>query len=257
MFVRRVMLALKEAFSLMLRILNNIYKKERIYPSYLSIFTNPYYFVRKGLTYGIKLYAHHIQGVVLDFGCGTKPYRESFIAKKYIGVDVPVSGHDHSGEPIDIFYNGKVLPFQNESFDSIFCTEALEHIFNPDEMLDELHRVLKGDGKMLLTLPFAWAEHEPPYDFARYTSYGIADLLVRHNFEVLELRKSNNHVEALFQMWNAYIFQLFYTKNHYLDVLFTLFFIAPVTIMGLVFSRLLPKKDDLFNSIIVLVRKVS
>ena len=84
----------------------------------------------------------------MDFGCGSKPYESLFVnAKKYIGIDVEVSGHNHKDSKVDVFYDGKTLPFADKSFDAVVCFEVLEHIFNPDEAITEIRRVLKGDGE--------------------------------------------------------------------------------------------------------------
>ncbi len=58
---------------------------------------------------------------------------------------------------------------------------------------------------MLITVPFVWNEHEIPYDFGRYTSFGIIDLLQKNGFEIIELRKSTCYVEALATMSAEYV----------------------------------------------------
>lgn len=53
----------------------------------------------------------------MDVGCGSKPYRELFDVDEYIGIDIEVSGHNHSSSNIDKFYDGKVIPFENNALD--------------------------------------------------------------------------------------------------------------------------------------------
>ena len=77
-----------------------------------SIF-HPFFFIRKGLLKGIAQHAEKIQGKLLDFGCGSKPYQSLFQVDEYIGVDYENSGHTHINEQIDVFYDGKHLPFEN------------------------------------------------------------------------------------------------------------------------------------------------
>jgi len=55
-----------------------------------------------------------MNGIMLDFGCGSKPYKELFSVDKYIGLDIEKSGHNHKEEPIDFYYDGKTIPFKNE-----------------------------------------------------------------------------------------------------------------------------------------------
>ena len=57
------------------------------------------------------------------------------------------------------------------------CNQVLEHVFNPDDFVREIARVLKPGGALLLTVPFVWNEHEQPYDYARYSSFGLRAFL--------------------------------------------------------------------------------
>ena len=67
-----------------------------------------------------------LNGVMLDFGCGTKAYEHLFKVEKYIGVDLEKNdGHNLPPDKIDFFYNGKKLPFKNDNFDSIFLQRFL------------------------------------------------------------------------------------------------------------------------------------
>ena len=86
---------------------------------------------------------------------------------------------------IEKYYDGKVISFNDEFFDNAFSSEVFEHIFNIDEVLCEIHRVIKNNGKLCITCPFVWDEHVQPYDFARYTSYGIRHLLNKNGFELI------------------------------------------------------------------------
>jgi hypothetical protein len=48
---------------------------------------------------------------VLDFGCGSKPYRQYFTAAgSYTSIAIEVSGYNHKNEEIDVYYDGKVIP---------------------------------------------------------------------------------------------------------------------------------------------------
>ena len=183
-------------------------KREAFIISPLSIVINPFYIIRNGIFRSISEIAPRINGEILDFGCGSKPYESLFKnAKTYLGVDVKVSGHDHKNSKVDYFYDGKNLPFPNESFDAVVSFEVFEHVFNIEEVLQEIHRVTKPNGNLLLTIPFAWDEHEIPYDFARYTSYGITHILEKNGFKVIELKKTTTYVMTIIQMIILYIYQ--------------------------------------------------
>src|SRR5271170_7274206 len=91
--------------------------------------TYPAFLTRSRLLRGIGKYAPELKGRLMDFGCGTKPYRILFDVREYIGIDYENPGHPHLNEQIDVFYDGKHIPFADESFDSIFSSEVLEHLF--------------------------------------------------------------------------------------------------------------------------------
>ena len=67
----------------------------------------------------------------------------------------------------------------------MLCNQVLEHVFNPDEFLLKINRVLKNDGKLLLTVPFVWDEHEQPFDYARYSSFGLKALIEKMVLKLL------------------------------------------------------------------------
>ena len=239
----------------MLEILVKQYRRERFHPTFLSMFINPSYLIRKGLMNGIKRNADHMNGVMLDFGCGEKPYREFFNVEKYIGLDVAKSGHDHTRETIDVFYDGTTIPFESEYFDSALSSEVFEHIFNINEILREIHRVMKTGGKLLITVPFVWDEHETPYDFFRYTSFGIKRLLEEHGFEVISLEKNLTYVETLFQLWIAYFYKTVLPSNKYLKFMLAPFLIFPLALAGILISKVFPRSYDLYSNNIVVARK--
>ncbi len=233
----------------------DIVTRESFAPTYLGIFLNPFYFIRRGLYKGVHSNKGYLTGRLLDFGCGSKPYKALFDVQEYIGLDIEVSGHSIRREAVDVYYDGMTIPFLDNHFDSIFSSEVFEHLFNLEEILSELHRVLKPGGHMLVTLPFVWDEHETPYDFARYTSFGIAHLLKKSGFEIIVMEKSTNYVETIFQMWNTYAIQHLLPKHRYLAPLMTPLCVAPVTIVGILLSKVLPKNKDFFHNNIVVARK--
>jgi ubiquinone/menaquinone biosynthesis C-methylase UbiE len=105
--------------------------------------SHPYYFIRRGILSGIRKFAPELNGKLLDFGCGSKPYRSLFNVTEYIGLDFPNPGHDHSKEDIDVLYDGKKIPFPDNYFDAVLCSEVFEHIFNLDGTVGEINRVLR------------------------------------------------------------------------------------------------------------------
>lgn len=235
--------------------LKKLYNKSLFQPTLLGFFFNPFFIIRRGLYNGVSQFSGYMEGRLLDFGCGSKPYKALFAVSEYIGTDVEVSGHDHRHEAIDVYYDGKTLPFANESFDSIFSSEVFEHVFNLAQILDELHRVLKPGGHMLLTVPFVWDEHEIPYDFARYTSFGLKHILQEKGFTVVQEKKTTNYVSTMCQMWAAYVYQHIFPKHKVVRIALTPLFITPITLCGLILSALLPKNMNFFHNNVMVVVK--
>lgn len=232
-------------------------RRQSFEPGPFGLLVNPFFLIRRALHRHVRELAPRLAGRVLDFGCGRKPYRDCFTgATAYVGVDLARSGHDHARSQVDVFYDGKVLPFGDGAFDAVFSSEVLEHVFEPDAVLAELRRVLRAGGLLLVTLPFAWNEHEAPFDYGRYTSFGLAHLLGRHGFEVLEQRKSGDFVQVLFQLAALYVHER--TRrlpSGLLRLVAGMPLIAPLSLLGALLGAVLPRDRSLYFNNVVLVRK--
>jgi SAM-dependent methyltransferase len=115
-----------------------------------------------------------LYGDILDVGCGDKPYK-SYVStdkiKTYIGLDI------QNGDNVDyVVEPGSQWPFDDSSFDCVILTQTLEHFSEVQEILNEVSRILKKDGLLMVTVPFMCPQHGAPYDFRRYTIYGLKKL---------------------------------------------------------------------------------
>ncbi|MBC7949681.1 MAG: class I SAM-dependent methyltransferase [Chitinophagaceae bacterium] len=223
---------------------------------------NPFYFIRQALLRKVEEYAPRLTGKLMDFGCGSKPYESLFTnVSSYLGVDYDSEGHSHVNENVDVYYDGRKLPFENESFDSVFASEVFEHIFNIDEILPEINRVMKPAGQILITCPFVWHEHEVPIDYARYTRFALKHLLEKHGFKIIATDKSGDFTTAISQMRMVYLSEHFIPAVPLLGK--TKFFrssIAPgiYWLMNSWYSFkhwLLPKRQDWYLNNIILAQK--
>ena len=240
----------------MLNDFRSYYWRQMFFPGLPAIFFNPFYFARKNLALAISEFSANVHGHLLDVGCGTKPYRSLFKVESYRGLDIDSPITRDRGIADDL-YDGNLFPYQNESFDSALCNQVLEHVFNPDEFLAEINRILKPGGKLLLTVPFVWDEHEQPYDYARYSSFGLKALLEKNGLKIIRHRKLAADATILFQLTNVYFFKLSQGWPRLMKLLFTGTVMAIVNILGIVAGKLLPANPDFFLDHAVLAEKQS
>lgn len=121
---------------------------------------------------------------ILDAGAGECVYKGYFNHAEYKSSDYCVGDEEWDYKHIDYVCRLHEIPVEDNTFDNILCTQTLEHVPNPKEVIGELYRVLKPGGKLFLTAPLFHQEHQTPYDFYRYTQYGLRYLLEENGFEV-------------------------------------------------------------------------
>ncbi len=235
--------------------MTDFFRQQNFQPWVLSIFFHPFFFIRRDLSRNIRLLTPLLSGRLIDFGCGRKPFEKLFQVSEYIGLDIEETGHDHRHSKVDIYYDGKHIPFPDQSFDALFSSEVLEHVFNVEQIIAEWHRVLKPGGRCLVTIPFCWNEHEVPYDFARYTSFAVKDLFERNGFRIVVLKKSGHFARVVFQLWALYFYELF-KKWRLAGYLLSLIFIIPINVLGSILLLILPKDESLYFNNIVVVEKI-
>lgn len=214
-----------------------------------GILVNPFYFARRGLDRAIKRHAAGLHGDLLDVGCGTKPYQPYFRTASYVGLEI-----EGNNPGADFHYDGHTFPFDDGRFDAVVCNQVLEHVFNPERFLSEIARVLKPGGRLLLTIPFVWDEHEQPHDFARYSSFGLAHLLRERGFEIEQHEKINDDISVIFQLLNAYLFKVTSRLPGSLRFALTITLMAFINMLGVVARFLLPRNPDLFLDQIIVAR---
>lgn len=196
-----------------------------------------------------------LTGDLIDIGCGNKPYQVLFKVKTYTGLEIESVKEIKNSTMADVYYDGKKIPFSGSYFDSFICNEVLEHVFNPDEFLTEINRIMKIGGKGIITLP-AWDEHEQPYDYAEYSSFGIKHLLEKNGFKILKFVKSCNDITVIGQLLIAYFYKVLLTEKHtILRYLFVLILSSLINTVFILLSKILPKNDDFYLDNIILVEK--
>lgn len=158
-----------------------------------------------------KVIEEHGVGRVLDVGCGNKPYESLFAGRisEYVGCDVVQSDKNK----VDVICPATQLAFSNDSFDTIFSTQVIEHVDDPFKMLSECNRVLKKGGKLIVSAPFTWELHEEPYDFYRYTKYGLKGMMEKNHFDIVLIKPNGGKWAAITQMNINMIYSSFGKKK--------------------------------------------
>jgi SAM-dependent methyltransferase len=148
----------------------------------------------------IRFLRPHLQsmtGSVLDVGCGEMPFR-GFLptGHRYTGIDIAVAGDFGMRQHADIVgFDGLTIPFPDESFDHVLCTEVLEHAENPLALISEMHRVLRHGGTLVATVPFSARVHHAPYDFHRFTRYRLSEMF--SNFEDVAIEERGDDLAVI------------------------------------------------------------
>jgi len=118
----------------------------------------------------------YLRGRLLDVGCGRRPYALIYESLVDISIGTEVAFSPHGTAEADVICYADRPPFSNSCFDTILCTEVLEHTQQPFQVMQELARVLKPGGCLLLSTPFIYPIHEAPHDYWRFTAHGLEAL---------------------------------------------------------------------------------
>ena len=103
----------------------------------------------------------------------------------YSAEDVQLVGFDlYGSENVQLLADAHHMPFADGSFDGVWVQAVLEHVLEPQVVVDEIGRVLRDDGLVYAETPFLQAVHEGPYDFTRFTDSGHRWLFRR--FELID-----------------------------------------------------------------------
>lgn len=139
---------------------------------------------------------------LLDVGCGTMPYKQFFSAKDYVGLEIHVSGATLDLKNPTEWFDGVKIERPDCSVDTVLCTQVLEHAELHIKLLGEIFRVLRPGGQLIATVPFIYEEHEQPYDFRRWTSFGLVQELEEIGFREIYLEKLTSGFRAMSALTN-------------------------------------------------------
>ena len=239
------------------RIKGNILEENFFRPRWYSVFINPYFINRKSLFNEIGLFAMKVKKdeSVLDVGCGLKPYRSLFKNDDYVGIDIKGGGHSDETKIVDKFYDGKNIPFEDERFNNIICTQVLEHAEDPRKLIEECSRVIKKDGQIFISMPFMYPEHEIPYDYRRFTRFEHQKLLEENNFTSIKIKQTTGFFGTFGQLFSVYIFESITFRATILKTLLSVFILGPVQIISLVLDFIFRKSGPTMDYVVTAIKK--
>ncbi len=184
---------------------------------------------------------HLYKGVIYDLGCGEKPYEKFFLehADRYVGVDWSNTPHLLKADIIADL--NKPLPIDPGVADVIISISVLEHLCEPQIMLGEAYRILKPGGSIFLQVPWQWWIHEAPYDFYRYSPFGLKYLFEKTGFKEVNVQPTAGYFSMKVLKANYFMLRLIKLPKPIRAVLKGLF--IPFWFIGQTLAPLLDKID--------------
>jgi len=190
---------------------------------------SPYWLEWKLLRGAIERLAPRACGAMLDVGCSERPYADLFAphVSRYVGLDYPPALLDKQPElweildraqgVVDVFGDGRALPFADASFDTVLSTEVLEHVMAPADVVREMARVLKPEGRLLLTVPFVVPLHEMPSDYYRFTPFSLRRMVEGSGLVVEQIEPRGNYAVALGSLGSQFLLRSFGARERQSD----------------------------------------
>ncbi|MEI7595867.1 MAG: class I SAM-dependent methyltransferase [Bacteroidota bacterium] len=199
----------------------------------------------------IKKFSTTISGNLLDFGCGSSPYKHLFSNKNinYFGLDtIDAADFKYHNKEVTI-YDGQTIPFETEFFDGFICTEVMEHIFDYSNFASEIFRILKKDGIGIITIPWSSRYHYVPFDYFRFTPSAIKKIFC--NFSNITVIPRGTDITVISSKIILIYFRNLLSKNFIITFLFLPVFLlfAPLILILLFIGHLsilakIGSKDD-------------
>lgn len=193
----------------------------------------------------------HALGNVLDIGAGSMEIQnflppESF----YTALDYLETAVGWYGTLPHVFGDGQSLPIKSCSIDTVLILDVLEHLPRPDEAIQEIARVLRPGGRVIIQVPFLYPTHDSPRDFHRWTIHGLRNLAAIQGFTVIEETAIGNSLETAALLCNIAASKtlLGWVKNWNPMLVFSpvLLFSIPVLNLTALLLSLFSKKDTSF-----------
>jgi len=164
--------------------------RQRLNQLWAQSWFDPEHLEKRLIEEGLEEASAYARGILLDVGCGQRRHAHLFTPRveRYIGLDYPAVSEG-------IW-----------AVDTVLCTQVLEHVPEPARMTAEIARVLRPGGHALITVPQEWGLHQEPFDFYRFTRYGLAYLAEKAGLEVVFIHNRGGFWAMLAQRWSAFLY---------------------------------------------------
>jgi len=144
-----------------------------------------------------RIAGHLATGRTLDIGCGRQNLRQYLNQGcNYISLDTPATGEALYDAHPDVFGEAQNLPFRSGQFDTVILLEVLEHLDQPEAALQEALRLVKAGGIIIVSTPFLYPLHDAPWDFQRWTLYGLQRLAESAEASIKDLQPIGSTIES-------------------------------------------------------------
>lgn len=221
----------------------------------------------------IREVRRYSKGNLVDIGCGGMDYKPIVkpLIKTYTGVDSPKTANLYKEGKPDVFASVEKLPFKDSSFNTVLLLQVLQYIEHPQAAFDEINRVLKKNGILIMSSPFMYSIHDVPFDRNRFTNSALSDFIKDANLKIVKIIPQGSFSDFLFLSILVFMFKslkaLLENKNAFLKLLaitwglISVLCIIPLNLLSLISNltgKLLPKLPSLFpvNYLVIAKKRV-
>lgn len=156
-----------------------------------------------------KALPEYCSGRVVDVGSGHAKYRHLIKAfsTSYTTVDNLSSDDQFRGSDFkpDVISSVDAMPFQDEEFTTVICTEVLEHVEDPFKVVGEVARILKPGGYAIISSGWMAPYHKEPDDYWRFSVAGYKVLCSKNNLEFVRFYKKGGFFTVILYFINRNI----------------------------------------------------
>ena len=206
----------------------------------------------------VKTHLPNYKGNILDIGCGQSPYKFLLNEKNttYFGIDIIEANEFGYYNPDITAFDGKNIPFEDNKFDAVICTEVLEHVQDFQYLIDEIHRTAKKDADVIVTIPWSARYHYIPYDYFRYTPSSLKTMFSK--FSTMNIKNRGTDFSVIGSKIIVLFFRGFFPDQLWKYIFLPFYLLClPVLLIAVIIAHLaivfdIGSKDDPLGYTIVL-----